>query len=681
MTQVSSNNVPVSKQAQIRGIAVQKKNLIQVCRYAVKSLIDKSCFESIDDNCDELVNFLAIMEHVLSHRLKSNQTWFGVSEARQFWDYIRAACKKVPHSCISSIENMENVKSSKAKGRAWLRMVLMEKRLSEYLSVALKQVKVTKTYYQEGAVMLSEEISILLGVLLGLNAIDFSFCLKGKELENGALPMIDYTPYLRFQQSQGYISESIADDERELNDLSSVGTNDSFNDFDMVESESLENTWKAKFQKIEAQLKTNMEQKGYLEELVRLREDQLEAAIHQKVVLVQQLQEQEIAHRQEHAQLENIVLELQEQLVQAKDLAKRHQVELNEYILSRQPQNLPPGAEIPMNEMINLAGTGGSVKYTRQKEMAPMKSGPPHSPRVSQDARSIISTTSTLSTLSLGSGNVVTGKEGDSASIVPLIGSLQSIPDTMAKARSDHPETSTPVPHDERVAQGQGQGQGQAVIMEDGNEKHSLDKDTVQEDTTGVSGELITGQADDQAVQQMLVSAMEVTSQAQGQGEIEGHSGNDEEGAEAQTFAESSHIPQDGDLHQEDSSSLKETQKETSDPGKELEEGHSEGEDHQDAVQKHDQGQGHTKIDEKGQQEGQQEGHASPMMLSAESSSDPEDGSKGKGSDWEMVNTGSEPSSKRSSSPEMLNPSEEEEEDEDETLKEKEEESEEEQEG
>ncbi|XP_023931021.1 RUN domain-containing protein 3B-like isoform X2 [Lingula anatina] len=677
MTQVSSNNVPVSKQAQIRGIAVQKKNLIQVCRYAVKSLIDKSCFESIDDNCDELVNFLAIMEHVLSHRLKSNQTWFGVSEARQFWDYIRAACKKVPHSCISSIENMENVKSSKAKGRAWLRMVLMEKRLSEYLSVALKQVKVTKTYYQEGAVMLSEEISILLGVLLGLNAIDFSFCLKGKELENGALPMIDYTPYLRFQQS----SESIADDERELNDLSSVGTNDSFNDFDMVESESLENTWKAKFQKIEAQLKTNMEQKGYLEELVRLREDQLEAAIHQKVVLVQQLQEQEIAHRQEHAQLENIVLELQEQLVQAKDLAKRHQVELNEYILSRQPQNLPPGAEIPMNEMINLAGTGGSVKYTRQKEMAPMKSGPPHSPRVSQDARSIISTTSTLSTLSLGSGNVVTGKEGDSASIVPLIGSLQSIPDTMAKARSDHPETSTPVPHDERVAQGQGQGQGQAVIMEDGNEKHSLDKDTVQEDTTGVSGELITGQADDQAVQQMLVSAMEVTSQAQGQGEIEGHSGNDEEGAEAQTFAESSHIPQDGDLHQEDSSSLKETQKETSDPGKELEEGHSEGEDHQDAVQKHDQGQGHTKIDEKGQQEGQQEGHASPMMLSAESSSDPEDGSKGKGSDWEMVNTGSEPSSKRSSSPEMLNPSEEEEEDEDETLKEKEEESEEEQEG
>ncbi|KTF93922.1 hypothetical protein cypCar_00047769, partial [Cyprinus carpio] len=125
--------------------AVERRNLITVCRFSVKTLIDRSCFETIDDTSAEFINFVSILEHILSHRLKGQVSWFGYESPRSFWDYIRIACSKVPHSCIHSIENMENVRSSKAKGRAWIRVALMEKRLSEYISAALRDFKTTSS--------------------------------------------------------------------------------------------------------------------------------------------------------------------------------------------------------------------------------------------------------------------------------------------------------------------------------------------------------------------------------------------------------------------------------------------------------------------------------------------------------------------------------------------------------
>lgn len=40
-------------------------------------------------------------------------SWFDGQ--RSYWDYIRLACAKVPNSCISSIESMENISASRAK--------------------------------------------------------------------------------------------------------------------------------------------------------------------------------------------------------------------------------------------------------------------------------------------------------------------------------------------------------------------------------------------------------------------------------------------------------------------------------------------------------------------------------------------------------------------------------------
>ncbi|XP_032868871.1 RUN domain-containing protein 3B isoform X5 [Amblyraja radiata] len=292
-----------------RNAAVERKNLITVCRFSVKTLIDRSCFETIDDSCSEFTNFAAILEQVLTHRLKGQVNWFGFESPRSFWDFIRVACSKVPHNCISSIENMENVSSSRAKGRAWIRVALMEKRLSEYISTSLRDIKTTRRYYEDGAIVLGEEANMLAGMLLGLNAIDFSFCLKGESLDGNSHAVIDYTPYLKFTQS----SESISSDEEELRTLGS-GSEGSTPENLGPQFITDEHSWYNKCKRVEQKFRLALEQKGYLEELVRLREAQLAESVAQNKIVRQRMEEMDLNHKLEKEQLEFIILELQDQL-------------------------------------------------------------------------------------------------------------------------------------------------------------------------------------------------------------------------------------------------------------------------------------------------------------------------------------------------------------------------------
>uniref|UniRef100_A0AAZ3PDF6 RUN domain-containing protein n=1 Tax=Oncorhynchus tshawytscha TaxID=74940 RepID=A0AAZ3PDF6_ONCTS len=271
------------KQDAARSGAVERRNLLTVCRFSVKTLLDRSCLDTIDDSSPEFTNFVSILEQILSHRLKGQTTWFGYETHRSFWDYVKVACSKVSPSCIHSIESMENVHSSRAKGRAWIRLVLMEKRLSEYISSALRDFKTTRRWYEDGAIMLDEEAGLLADTLIGLNTIDFSFCLKGEGLNGSCPAVIDYTPYLKSIQSENSISSD-------------------------------EDRWVCRCKRLEQKYRMALEQKCYLEEMVRLREAQLSQVIPQNKALQQRLTDTHLSHTLEKEQLEYIVLELQDQL-------------------------------------------------------------------------------------------------------------------------------------------------------------------------------------------------------------------------------------------------------------------------------------------------------------------------------------------------------------------------------
>uniref|UniRef100_A0A3P8Z919 RUN domain-containing protein 3A n=1 Tax=Esox lucius TaxID=8010 RepID=A0A3P8Z919_ESOLU len=272
----------VSKKASFfsRNVAVERKNLITVCRFSVKTLLEKYTAEPIDDSSEEFINFAAVLEHILSHGFKGSGSWFDGQ--RSYWDFIRLACGKVQNSCISSIESMENISTSRAKGRAWIRVALMEKRLSEYLATALRDIRTTRRFYCEGAIVLREEATVLTGMLIGLGAIDFSY---------------------------DYLSD---DDDRRSIDSST--SDDSVPEHPYIPLVTDEESWANKCRKMEQRFKIVYAQKGYLEELVRLRESQLKNVETENKKLTSRLTEMEEQYTQEKRELEAIVLELQEQL-------------------------------------------------------------------------------------------------------------------------------------------------------------------------------------------------------------------------------------------------------------------------------------------------------------------------------------------------------------------------------
>uniref|UniRef100_G3QSS0 RUN domain-containing protein 3A n=1 Tax=Gorilla gorilla gorilla TaxID=9595 RepID=G3QSS0_GORGO len=288
-----------SKKASSRNVAVERKNLITVCRFSVKTLLEKYTAEPIDDSSEEFVNFAAILEQILSHRFKACApagpvSWFSSDGQRGFWDYIRLACSKVPNNCVSSIENMENISTARAKGRAWIRVALMEKRMSEYITTALRDTRTTRRFYDSGAIMLRDEATILTGMLIGLSAIDFSFCLKGEVLDGKTPVVIDYTPYLKFTQSYDYLT-----DEEERHSAESSTSEDNSPEHPYLPLVTDEDSWYSKWHKMEQKFRIVYAQKvrdaggpgGRL-----------------------QLEEAAAQNQREKRELEGVILELQEQL-------------------------------------------------------------------------------------------------------------------------------------------------------------------------------------------------------------------------------------------------------------------------------------------------------------------------------------------------------------------------------
>uniref|UniRef100_A0A2R8N144 RUN domain-containing protein 3A n=1 Tax=Callithrix jacchus TaxID=9483 RepID=A0A2R8N144_CALJA len=291
-----------SKKASSRNVAVERKNLITVCRFSVKTLLEKYTAEPIDDSSEEFVNFAAILEQILSHRFKAGPvSWFSSDGQRGFWDYIRLACSKVPNNCVSSIENMENISTARAKGRAWIRVALMEKRMSEYITTALRDTRTTRRFYDSGAIMLRDEATILTGMLIGLSAIDFSADARGEGRDR---PCPLFPP-----PSYDYLT-----DEEERHSAESSTSEDNSPEHPYLPLVTDEDSWYSKWHKMEQKFRIVYAQKGYLEELVRLRESQLKDLEAENRRLQLQLEEAAAQNQREKRELEGVILELQEQL-------------------------------------------------------------------------------------------------------------------------------------------------------------------------------------------------------------------------------------------------------------------------------------------------------------------------------------------------------------------------------
>ncbi|ELU06548.1 hypothetical protein CAPTEDRAFT_90707 [Capitella teleta] len=179
-------------------MTIERSNLLTVFKLVIKELIDSSLSHGrmLDDDHLPLQQFFVVLEHVLRHGIKPKK---GIlRDRREFWAVLEQVERFVPEASdiTTSVKEMPNVKSPLGRGRAWLRLALMQKKLSDYFREIVDRRDIFLVdAYEPGAMMLGEEAQVIAGLLVGLNVIDCNMGIKDEDLDQ-PMGVIDFSLYL-----------------------------------------------------------------------------------------------------------------------------------------------------------------------------------------------------------------------------------------------------------------------------------------------------------------------------------------------------------------------------------------------------------------------------------------------------------------------------------------------------
>ena len=184
------------KQAKHR--CVERCNVLNLTKLTVKSLIESSMRAGVtlQDDHPQLQQFLIALEHTFRHRIKPRRSLLG--QKRSFWGVIESFEKYSSDfaESVASVRGIPGIRTMAGRGRAWLRFVLMQKKLADHFRVMVENRGILGDWYDPDAVMLSEESTIIAGMLMGLNAIDYNVLMKGEDFDK-SVGVLDFVPYLK----------------------------------------------------------------------------------------------------------------------------------------------------------------------------------------------------------------------------------------------------------------------------------------------------------------------------------------------------------------------------------------------------------------------------------------------------------------------------------------------------
>ncbi|CAI9599193.1 unnamed protein product [Staurois parvus] len=179
-------------------MANERMNLMNMAKLSIKGLIESALNlgRTLDSDYAPLQQFFVVMEHCLKHGLKAKKTFLG--QNKSFWGPLELVEKLVPEASeiTASVKDLPGLKTPAGRGRAWLRLALMQKKLSEYMKALINRKDLLSEFYEPNALMMEEEGAIISGLLVGLNVIDANFCMKGEDLDS-QVGVIDFSMYLK----------------------------------------------------------------------------------------------------------------------------------------------------------------------------------------------------------------------------------------------------------------------------------------------------------------------------------------------------------------------------------------------------------------------------------------------------------------------------------------------------
>ncbi|XP_068089426.1 protein RUFY3 isoform X2 [Hyperolius riggenbachi] len=179
-------------------MANERMNLMNMAKLSIKGLIESALNlgRTLDSDYAPLQQFFVVMEHCLKHGLKGKKSFLG--QNKSFWGPLELVEKLVPEASeiTASVKDLPGLKTPAGRGRAWLRLALMQKKLSEYMKALINRKDLLSEFYEPNALMMEEEGAIISGLLVGLNVIDANFCMKGEDLDS-QVGVIDFSMYLK----------------------------------------------------------------------------------------------------------------------------------------------------------------------------------------------------------------------------------------------------------------------------------------------------------------------------------------------------------------------------------------------------------------------------------------------------------------------------------------------------
>ncbi|XP_059568880.1 RUN and FYVE domain-containing protein 1 isoform X2 [Alligator mississippiensis] len=186
----------------------ERANLMNMMKLSIKVLIQAalSLGRTLDSDFPPLQQFFVVMEHCLKHGLKVKKSFIG--QNKSFFGPLELVEKLCPEASdiATSVKNLPELKTAVGRGRAWLYLALMQKKLADYLKVLLDHKHLLSEFYEPDALMMEEEGAVIVGLLVGLNVIDANLCLKGEDLDS-QVGVIDFSLYLKDTQNNDALKQ------------------------------------------------------------------------------------------------------------------------------------------------------------------------------------------------------------------------------------------------------------------------------------------------------------------------------------------------------------------------------------------------------------------------------------------------------------------------------------------
>ena len=202
---------------------VCRANLVWACQEGVRELVECSVREEdssgAGDMSDALGRFCDTLESVLLFGLKDKRCWYS-GDKLGFWEFLRTALTKSAYRArVRSVEQLDHVKTQAGRGRAFLRMALVEKTLADYFRCAATNREAVRRFYHPHSILLSPEAEIIWGRLTALSGVDFALCLKDTNLDLKIDPTPDFAHY-----AQLHVHRQTQQQQQQQQQLSSAST-------------------------------------------------------------------------------------------------------------------------------------------------------------------------------------------------------------------------------------------------------------------------------------------------------------------------------------------------------------------------------------------------------------------------------------------------------------------------